>query len=94
MPLPPSPPTPGYNKSAAREAVAAYTRLAAEHGLSPTQLALAFVASRWFVSSTIVGATSVAQLRDNLDAFDVRLSPQVLTAVAELHRRFRDPATG
>ena len=42
-----------YNKSLAKEAVAAYADVARQHGLTPTQLALAWVASRWFVASTM-----------------------------------------
>ena len=82
-----------FNKSLAREAVAAYAAVAAKHGLSPAALALAFVRSRPFVASTIIGATSLEQLRENIDAFDVTLPPEALADIAAVYRRFRDPAT-
>lgn len=52
-----------YQQSLAREAVEAYAKVAAEHGLTPTQLALAWCRSRWFVTSTIIGATTMEQLK-------------------------------
>jgi Aldo/keto reductase family len=52
-----------FNKSLAREAVAEYVEVARKHGLTGTQLALGFVKSRWFVTSTIIGATSMEQLK-------------------------------
>jgi len=83
-----------YNKSLAREAVAQYSALARKHNLSPSALALAFVHSRWFVTSTIIGATTMAQLKENIDAFEgLGLSKELLTEVATLYKRFRDPAT-
>jgi len=81
-----------YNKKRAREAIAEYAAVAAKHGLSPAVLALAWVKTRPFVGSTIIGATSVAQLKENIDAFDVQLSPDALADVAAVYKRFRDPA--
>lgn len=52
-----------YNKSLAREAVAEYNKVAHKHGLSCTQLALAWCKSRWNVTSTIIGATTMDQLK-------------------------------
>lgn len=56
-----------YLKPNVNEAVAAYVSIARKYNLQPTQLALAFVRSRWFVSSTIIGATSLEQLQENID---------------------------
>ncbi len=52
-----------FNKSLARDAVSAYVGVAEKHGLTPTQLAIAWVKSRPFVTSTIIGATSMEQLK-------------------------------
>ena len=52
-----------FNKSLAREAVSEYAAIAQKYGVTPTQLALAFCQSRWFVTSTIIGATSIPQLK-------------------------------
>ena len=77
------------------EALAAarrYNQLAREHGLTPVQLALAFCYRSWRVTSTIIGVTSLAQLEDNLDAWSVNLSPELLTEIDTLRWQLRDPA--
>lgn len=51
--------------------------MAKKHGLTPVELALGFVKSRWFVASTIIGATSMAQLKENIDAFEARAAAAV-----------------
>jgi aryl-alcohol dehydrogenase-like predicted oxidoreductase len=87
------PPTwsPRYLRPAVLEAVAQYARLAREHGLTPTQLALAWCYSRWFVASTIIGATTLAQLKENIDAYELQLPPEVLTQVGVIHARITNP---
>ncbi len=52
-----------YTKSLAKQAVGEYAQVAQKHGLTPTQLALAWCKSRWNVASTIIGATSLEQLK-------------------------------
>lgn len=52
-----------YNRSLARQAVDEYINVAETHGLTPTQLALAWCKARWHVTSTIIGATTLAQLK-------------------------------
>ena len=69
-----------------------YNALAREHGLTPTQLALAFCYRSWRVASTLIGVTSVAQLDENLDAWGVELTPELLAAVDAIRWRQRDPA--
>jgi aryl-alcohol dehydrogenase-like predicted oxidoreductase len=81
-----------YRKPNVDEAVAAYAKVAREHGLSLAQLALAFVRSRWFVKSTIIGATSLAQLEENLGSVAVRLDEATLAAIEAVHTRFPNPA--
>lgn len=81
-----------YKQSLAQEAVAAYVEVAGRHGLTPSQLALAWCRSRWFVASTIIGATTMEQLRENVGAFDVELTPECVADVDAVYRRFRDPA--
>lgn len=73
-------------------AARAYNALAREHGLTPTQLALAFCYRRWTVASTIIGVTSVAQLEENVAAWDVPLSPELLAQIDALRRQHGDPA--
>lgn len=81
-----------YKKPNTAKAVAAYVDLAEQHGLTPTQLSLAFVYQCWCVGSTIIGATSMAQLQENVDAADVTLSPEVLQAVERIHLEYPNPA--
>ena len=69
-----------------------YNALAREHGLTPAQLALAFCYRNWRVASTIIGVTSVAQLDQCLDAWDVALTPELLTAINQIRWESRDPA--
>lgn len=69
-----------------------YVAIAAEVGCTPMQLAYAFCGSRSYVSSTIVTATSMAQLREDMCAFEVSLTPDVLEAVDDVHRLHRNPS--
>lgn len=80
-----------YEKKGAAEAVAAYQELAKSHGLTSTQLALAFCHGRDFVTSTIIGATGMAQLQENLNAFTIDLSDEVLAGIEEIHLRQPNP---
>ena len=81
-----------YNKPNVPAALAAYASLARKNSMTPAQLALAFVYSRWFVTSAIIGATSVAQLQENIGALEVSLSEQVFKEVEQIHLRYTNPA--
>lgn len=69
-----------------------YNALARDHGLTPSQLALAFCYRNWRVASTIIGVTSVAQLDECLDAWNVQLSPELLAEIDKIRWESRDPA--
>ncbi|PUA20633.1 NADP(H)-dependent aldo-keto reductase [Glaciimonas sp. PCH181] len=69
-----------------------YVALAQKHGLDPAQMALAFVNSRGFVTSNIVGATTLAQLQNNLDSISIKLSDEVLQEIEAIHTRQPNPA--
>ncbi|MCB0602531.1 MAG: NADP(H)-dependent aldo-keto reductase [Saprospiraceae bacterium] len=81
-----------YNSQEAYNATSQYVQIAEENGLSPAQLALAFVNERPFLCSNIIGATSMAQLKENIDSADVKLSPEILNAINQVHRRISNPA--
>lgn len=81
-----------YTKPNVLPAVDAYLELAERHGLTPTALALAFVYRRWFVASTIIGATTMAQLEENLAAWRTGLTPAILEEIDAIHLRFTNPA--
>ena len=77
------------------EALAAskrYNQLAADNGMTPTQLALAFCYTKWQVASTIIGVTSLAQLDANIDVFGTELSPELRKQIDALRWEIRDPA--
>ncbi|AHE97121.1 NADP(H)-dependent aldo-keto reductase [Thioalkalivibrio paradoxus] len=68
-----------------------YAALARAHGLTPAQMALAFVNRQPFVTSTLVGATSLTQLAENIASVDVNLDDAALAGIDEIHRRFTYP---
>jgi len=74
------------------QAARRYNELARRHGLTPTQMALAFCYTRWSVASTILGVTSVAQLDENLAAWGTTLSPELLAEIDAIRWQIRDPA--
>jgi len=69
-----------------------YNQLARDHGMTPTQMALAFCYTQWRVASTIIGVTSVAQLDEDLDAWGTTLPPEVLSAMDAIRWDMRDLA--
>jgi aryl-alcohol dehydrogenase-like predicted oxidoreductase len=69
-----------------------YNALALAHGMTPTQMALAFCYTKWQVASTIIGVTSVAQLDEDLDVWGTTLSSDVLHAIDLIRWEMRDPA--
>ena len=69
-----------------------YNALAREHGLTPTQMALAFCYTNWRVASTIIGVTSIAQLDECLDAWGATMSPELLAGIDAIRWELRDPA--
>ncbi len=81
-----------YKKPNVPIASAAYTQLARDNGMTPTQMALAFVYHRWFVASTIIGATTMAQLKENIGAWQCQLSADVLHEIEMLHLKYMNPA--
>jgi len=81
-----------YSSPQAAEATAYYLQLAEDHGLSLTALALAFVKSRSFVTSNIIGATNLEQLKENIDAYQYTLSEQVLQEIDKIHNQIPNPA--
>ncbi|WP_255989852.1 aldo/keto reductase [Chitinolyticbacter albus] len=81
-----------YRKPYVEAAITAYATLARAHGLTPAQLALAWVQSRWYVASTIIGATTLAQLDEDLGSVSIKLSEELQQAVEAIHARCPSPA--
>ncbi|WPP44606.1 NADP(H)-dependent aldo-keto reductase [Pseudomonas sp. AN-1] len=81
-----------YNNPQARQAASAYVALAREHGVDPAQLALAWVTSRPFVTSNIIGATSLEQLDSNIASLDLQLGDELLAGIERIHTGQPNPA--
>ena len=81
-----------YINEQAQIATAEYAKIAADAGLDMAQMALAFVNSRSFVTSNIIGATNTEQLQANIDSVNLTLSADVLAAIEAVHTRQPNPA--
>ncbi|MFZ5474277.1 MAG: aldo/keto reductase, partial [Pseudomonadota bacterium] len=81
-----------YTKPNVAPAARAYVELARAHGMTPATLALAFVYGRWFAASTLIGASTLEQLRENLAAYEVALAPEILQEIEAIHLRYTNPA--
>jgi len=81
-----------YEKPGSAEAIDAYWALSEECGIELTKLALAFVNARPFVASTIIGATSMEQLKTCIDSIDVKLTPEIEARIDAIHQVHMNPA--
>ncbi|MFL0798903.1 MAG: NADP(H)-dependent aldo-keto reductase [Agarilytica sp.] len=81
-----------YLNEGSERATKAYAELANSVGLNPAQMALAFVNQRQAVTSNIIGATNLAQLKDNIESIDLVLSEDVLTKIDDIHIQNPNPA--
>jgi len=80
-----------YLGSGNEEAVNAYCNLAEANNLTPSQLALGWCYHNELVASTIIGATTMEQLEENLKAYDLKLDDKVQDGIAKIYRKFTDP---
>ena len=81
-----------YSKPNVPAATQQYVRIAQEAGLTPATMAIAFARTRWFSSSVILGATTLAQLRENLDSMAITLPKEVLDKIETVHQQYPNPA--
>jgi aryl-alcohol dehydrogenase-like predicted oxidoreductase len=81
-----------YNSPQCLAAVEHYLEIAARHEINPSHLALAFVNSRPFVTSNIIGATTMTQLKENIDSIEVNLPTEALREIELVHAAIPDPA--
>lgn len=81
-----------YSGEQANEATKCYLKIAEDNGLNLAQMALAFVSQQPFVTSTIIGATKMEQLKENIDSIHVTLGDDVLTQINEVHNLMPNPA--
>ena len=80
-----------YETPGAEAAISDYLSLARTHGLDPAQMAIQFVTIRPFVTSNIIGATSMEQLRTDIGSIHVRLSDEVVSGIEDIHLRNSNP---
>ena len=86
---------PDYTRYSNPESVAAtkaYVTLARQQGIEPSQMDLAFVNSRSFLTANIIGATTMAQLESNIASMEIQLSNDVLEAIESIHQQHPNPA--
>lgn len=72
-------------------AIKAYIDIAEKHGLDPTQMALAFVSQKPFVTSNLVGATTMDQLKSNIDSINIVLDRDVISDIEAIRRQYPMP---
>jgi aryl-alcohol dehydrogenase-like predicted oxidoreductase len=80
-----------YESPAAERAIESYLQLADDHGLDPSKLAIRFCDTRPFMASTIIGATTMAQLEICIDAFDLPWTEELEQAINKLHKEQPSP---
>jgi len=80
-----------YENPVAEEAIRKYVALAREFGLDPAQMAIAFVNSRPFVHSNIIGATTMEQLKTDIAAIDVKITPELEERINAIHLQHCNP---
>lgn len=80
-----------YTSERAEHITEAYVNLARRYDLDPAQMALAFVNERPFVTANIIGATTLEQLRSNIDSANLYLSDEVLAEIEALHLQQPNP---
>jgi aryl-alcohol dehydrogenase-like predicted oxidoreductase len=86
---------PNYSRYSSKSSLLAtekYSKIAKENGLSLPQMALAFVNERPFVTSNIIGATSIEQLTENIESINISLSEEVLRSIEQVHAEMPNPA--
>jgi aryl-alcohol dehydrogenase (NADP+) len=81
-----------FRKPMVREAIEAYVGLARKRGISPVQLALGYVRSRWFTGASIIGATSLRQLEEDIPGAQFELDAATLAEIAAIQQRYPNPA--
>jgi aryl-alcohol dehydrogenase-like predicted oxidoreductase len=81
-----------YSNPQAIAATEAYVALAKDNGLDSSQMALAYINSRPFVTSNIIGATTMEQLKTNIESINVKLSKDTIRAIEAIHEKIPNPS--
>jgi len=81
-----------YLNPKAQKATESYVNLAKENGLDPSQMALSYVSSRPFLTSNIIGATSMEQLKTDIESINIELSKEIINQIECIHEKNPNPA--
>ncbi|RBW59357.1 NADP(H)-dependent aldo-keto reductase [Tenacibaculum sp. E3R01] len=81
-----------YMGEGSKKAVLEYQKIADKHGLTLTQLSLAYINQLPFVTSNIIGATKMSQLKENINSIDIELSEDILMEIEIAHNKMPNPA--
>jgi len=81
-----------YNSENSKRAAALYYDLAQENGMSLAQMSLAYINSRPFVTSNIIGATTMEQLKENIATGSINLSQEIIDEIEKIHETIPNPA--
>lgn len=81
-----------YNNSACKESVLKYSNLSEEYSITLTQLALSFISSKAWVTSTIIGASTIEQLKCNISHYNISLPEDLINKINVIHRSCPNPA--
>ncbi|MBH44901.1 MAG: NADP(H)-dependent aldo-keto reductase [Gammaproteobacteria bacterium] len=81
-----------YSNDQCKEATTKYIQLAKELNMSATHLALAFVNTRSFITSNIIGATTLEQLEENIDSIDIKITDEINEKINAIHQSIPNPA--
>merc|ERR1719253_949852 len=80
-----------YYGSLNEAAVNAYGRIAKDKGMAPAQMALSWCYHREHVASTIIGATTISQLKEDIEAYDIKLDDETLAEINQIYKQYTDP---
>ena len=83
---------PRYKSINSIKAIEEYYKIAKKNNLSLTQMSLAFVNSRSFLTSNIIGATSMDQLKENIGSKDIKLDKEIIEEINSIHKNNPNPA--
>jgi aryl-alcohol dehydrogenase-like predicted oxidoreductase len=81
-----------YSNEKSFEATQQYLNIAEKNDLTLAQMSLAFINSRPFVTANIIGATTIQQLKENIDSIDIALNPEILKEIEAVHKEISNPA--
>lgn len=81
-----------YSGDTSRLATQQYVEIAAKHNLSLAQMSLAWVNQQPFLTSTIIGATNMEQLKENIDSINVKLDRDIIKEINAVHKQIPNPA--